>query len=104
MSPDVSGGIGGRGRGNEQTPAGPGLASPIATNCHQLTACGKMEAAGIAPASHLTQALFQTNLRKLPHGPVEGARDDAALRELLMSWHLLKPDIRAVTQLVQGRG
>ena len=51
MSPDVSGGIGRRGRANEQTPAGPGLASPVVTSFHQLTACGKMEAAGIAPAS-----------------------------------------------------
>jgi site-specific recombinase XerD len=36
---------------NEQAPAGPGLASSVVTNRHQLTVCGSMEAAGIAPAS-----------------------------------------------------
>ncbi len=36
---------------NEQAPAGPGLASSVVANCHQLTVCGGVEAAGIAPAS-----------------------------------------------------
>ena len=37
--------------GNEQTPVRPGFASSVVTNCHQLTVCGSVEAAGIAPAS-----------------------------------------------------
>ena len=36
---------------NEQAPAGPGLASSVVTNRHQITVCGSVEAAGIAPAS-----------------------------------------------------
>ena len=36
---------------NEQTPAGPGLASSVVANCHQITGCVEVEAAGIAPAS-----------------------------------------------------
>jgi site-specific recombinase XerD len=36
---------------SEQAPVLPGLASSLVTNRHQLTVCGKMEAAGIAPAS-----------------------------------------------------
>lgn len=36
---------------NEQAPAGPGLASSSVANCHQLTGCSEVEAAGIAPAS-----------------------------------------------------
>ncbi len=39
------------GGGNEQNPVVPGFASPRVTNYYQLTACGKMEAAGIAPAA-----------------------------------------------------
>jgi hypothetical protein len=52
-SRDDSGDDGGGG-GNEQTPVVPGFASPRVTNCHQLKACGKMEAAGIAPAALAT--------------------------------------------------
>jgi prevent-host-death family protein len=40
--------------GDEQTPVLPGFASPRVRSCHQLTACGKMEAAGIAPATLFT--------------------------------------------------
>ncbi len=36
---------------SEQAPVLPGLASSLVTNRHQLTVCGKVEAAGIAPAS-----------------------------------------------------
>jgi integrase len=46
--------------GNEQTPVVPGFASSLVTTCHQLTACGKMEAAGIAPASPM-QIQFNSN-------------------------------------------
>lgn len=41
----------GDGPSNEQAQAGPGLASVVVANCHRLTVCGRMEAAGIAPAS-----------------------------------------------------
>src|SRR5262249_60206271 len=51
MSPDVSGDAPSDRPSNEQAPARPGLASSSGTNCHQLTACGEVEAAGIAPAS-----------------------------------------------------
>jgi site-specific recombinase XerD len=51
MSPGVSGDVSSDGPSNEQAPAGPGLASLVVANCHQLTVCGEMEAAGIAPAS-----------------------------------------------------
>jgi site-specific recombinase XerD len=56
VSPDDSDDDGGGGGGNEQTPVLPGFVSPRVTNCHQLTACGKMEAAGIAPASRQASA------------------------------------------------
>ena len=36
---------------NEQAPAEPGLVSFVVTNCHQITVCDPVEAAGIAPAS-----------------------------------------------------
>lgn len=36
---------------NEQSPAGAGLASSVVANCHQITGCVSVEAAGIAPAS-----------------------------------------------------
>src|SRR5262249_60839475 len=50
-SPDDPDGPGGGGSQNEQAPAGPGLASSVVANCHQITVCGEVEAAGIAPAS-----------------------------------------------------
>src|SRR5262245_46723441 len=59
MSPCVSGEVPSDGTSNEQAPAGPGLASSIVANCHQITACGEVEAAGIAPASR--EALARTS-------------------------------------------
>jgi site-specific recombinase XerD len=50
-SPDDTDGPGGGGSQNEQAPPGAGLASSAVTNCHQITVCGEVEAAGIAPAS-----------------------------------------------------
>ncbi len=51
LSPDGGSADPAGGPGNEQSPAVAGLASSSDTNCHQLTACGEVEAAGIAPAS-----------------------------------------------------
>src|SRR5262249_37802012 len=51
MSPEVSGEFPNVRPSNEQAPAGPGLASSVVAKCHQLTVCGEVEAAGIAPAS-----------------------------------------------------
>ena len=53
VSPDVSGNGAGRKPKSEQAPVLPGLASSLVTNRHQLTVCGKVEAAGIAPAACL---------------------------------------------------
>ena len=53
-SPEVSDGGTNARSSNEQTPARPGFASSVVTNRHQLTVCGSVEAAGIAPASRDT--------------------------------------------------
>jgi hypothetical protein len=57
-SRDDSGDDDGGGGGNEQTPVVPGFASPRVTNCHQLTACGKMEAAELAPVAPIPQVVL----------------------------------------------
>ena len=51
VSPDVSDDGVGRKPKSEQAPAGTELASSLVTNRHQLAVCGKVEVAGIAPAS-----------------------------------------------------
>ena len=53
VSPDVTDNDVGRRPRSEQAPVLPGLASSLVTNRHQLTVCGKVEAAGIAPASRM---------------------------------------------------
>ena len=46
VAPDVRDAGSPAGSINEQSPAGGGLASSVVTNCHQLTVCGEVEAAG----------------------------------------------------------
>jgi len=58
VSPLVSDNGVGRKSKAEQAPAGPGLASSLVTSRHQLTVCGKAEAAGIAPAASIYQVVL----------------------------------------------
>ncbi len=52
MSPGVSGENPIEQELNEQTPVGPGFASSVVANCHQITGCVEVEAAGTKIISH----------------------------------------------------
>jgi site-specific recombinase XerD len=65
VSPLVSDNGVGRKPKSEQAPVLPGLASSLVTNRHQLTVCGKVEAAGIAPAAPSDQVVLTTYLCRI---------------------------------------
>jgi hypothetical protein len=60
------------------------------------------------PVCHRESAassILSDTCEKYPGGLPELSRDDAALRALVMSWHLLTPDVRsAIMQLVPRTG
>jgi hypothetical protein len=103
-APDDSGGPGGGGSENEQAPAGPGLASLVVANCHQITGCGEMEAAGIAPASQESGCPSQPESCVAGEGAGLGIGwEDAALREIVAAWPRLSPEVREdIVRLVRG--
>jgi site-specific recombinase XerD len=90
-SPDDTGPRPGGSPINEQSPAGAGLASSSVTNCHQLTVCGKVEAAGIAPASPSIERLLRYGLGETLEmsRAVTLQRVDALVRAFLLSAHQL---------------
>src|SRR5262249_18285017 len=75
---------------------GPGLASPVVTSWHQLTVCGTMQAAEIAPANAIPQVV-STHDNCVEHGCqwLRYGCADAALPELVANWHRLSPSVGA---------
>jgi hypothetical protein len=68
-------------RKTNKPPVGPGFVSPIVTACHELTASGKMEDAGIAPEFGVPQVTTLHN-SCVEHGCqwLQYVCKDAALR------------------------
>ena len=65
-----------------------------------------VEAAGIAPASHIPEVLTpHSTCVDTPPPCLHTACTDLALRELVASWHRLTPDVReTIVRIARGQG
>jgi len=94
-TPDDSGGPGGDGFENEQAPAGPGLASSVVANCHQITGCVSVEAAGIATASlRFLNDSAERTCEQDGECWLGIGWEDASLRQVVAAWPHLSPEVR----------